>query len=116
MPDWTKEDDAYLKSHKEAGEGATLIAVALGRSRHAICGRADRLGLGPWQSTVKAPPHTLPRIPRDAARQRERRQRAKQQRMAAMANLHIAPKHGPNMTKDQLRAMFESAWRNTVPA
>lgn len=47
---WTDEDDAILTEHWLGGVSAREIGKAIGRTRHSIIGRADRLKLGPHPS------------------------------------------------------------------
>lgn len=45
--DWSEEDDRVLETRWREGWYAFQIALALGRSKNSVIGRAHRLGLGP---------------------------------------------------------------------
>jgi len=42
---WTVEEDALLRKHHALGWSMQQIGIELGRTRHAVIGRANRLGL-----------------------------------------------------------------------
>ena len=43
---WTAEEDALMRQHAVDGKSYTDVAKAMGRSRSAVAGRADRQGIG----------------------------------------------------------------------
>jgi hypothetical protein len=131
MYNWSDDDLAALTERKAKGESAGVIAAALGYSRGAIIGKARRFGLGPWCSTIMDEQSGAERKRRAASTKAERAEKRKRaaairaeqraikraekfaSRSVVMQKRTFKP-HEQELSKAEIRAMFEQAWINTA--
>jgi hypothetical protein len=106
---WNEQHVALLREQWPAGTPVAVIAAKVCKTRNAVIGKADRLGLGP---------HPNVRGPRRAPRERERKPRQPRPpkpRQTVNRGRFIFP-GAPRRTKSEIYAMLREAVQNTIAA
>ena len=109
---WSESTVTTLREMWSGGYSATLIAEAIGTSRNAVIGKAHRLDLE----------HRKKRTARIKKTQKQNGGRTPIEKIenegSNLAIFNASPrvrkvKRGPDLSKNELRAMFAKAWANT---
>jgi hypothetical protein len=104
---WSDEKETTLKQMWEGGFSASVIGNELGYSRNAIIGKAHRLGLLARRKGFK----------HKTGYKSRRRSAPRTQRIVLTTTdmpVTVVRNRQPEPTKDELRRLFETAWRNTA--
>lgn len=97
---WTSDSEQQLRELWAQGKPASVCAALLHTTRNAVIGKVSRLQL-PQRPTDR------PRLP---PRPRKRKSKVASE---AFNQPKVRRQVAPALTKNELRAMFADAWRNT---
>ena len=103
---WSNQREAILRCMWKDGASASIIGDELGITRNAVIGKVHRLGLEARLPTFKHTSRIAP-IGRPISKP--------PQRIVSVMTVTVSKsKSKPELTKGELRRLFEEAWRNTA--
>ena len=104
---WTNQREAILRRMWKGGASASIIGDELGISRNAVIGKVHRLGLEARLPTFK---HTSRISPTGRPISKP-----PQRIVSVMTTVTVSKSsRKPELSKGELRRLFEEAWRNTA--